>query len=79
MTHEESQVHEYIDGFKEFGMNNDQAMFATLTVLQAKYSEALINAPMGHRVDFWDRALDYLGTLIAFQETGMVDWRETQG
>lgn len=64
MTHEESQVHEYIDGFKEFGMNDNQAMFATLTVLQAKYSEALINAPMGSRVEFWDRAIDYLQHIV---------------
>ena len=78
MTHAQKEVTEYIDGFKHFGMTENQAMFATLKVLQAKYSEALINAPMGSRVSHWEQAMDYLQKLVAYQETGMVDWRETQ-
>lgn len=64
MTHAQKEVTEYIDGFKEFGMTETQAMFATLKVLNARYSEALINAPMGSRVDFWEKAIDYLQQIV---------------
>lgn len=68
MTHEQKEVNEYIDGFKEFGMTETQAMFATLKVLQAKYSEALVNAPMGSRVSHWEKALDYLQKLVSVEQ-----------
>lgn len=68
MTHEQKEVNEYIDGFKEFGMTETQAMFATLKVLQAKYSEALVNAPMGSRASHWEKALDYLQKLVSVEQ-----------
>ena len=65
MTHAQNEVHELIDAFKEFGMSDNQAMFATLKVLNARYSEALVNAPMGSRLEFWEKAIDYLQKLVA--------------
>ena len=64
MDHAQKEVNELLEGFKEFGMNDNQAMFATLKVLQAKYSEALVNAPMGSRVSHWEKAIDYLQNLV---------------
>lgn len=64
MEHAKKEVTELLEGFKEFGLNDNQAMFATLKVLQAKYSEALVNAPMGSRASHWEKALDYLQKLV---------------
>lgn len=64
MNHAQIEVTELLDGFKEFGMTDTQAMFATLRVLQARYSEALVNAPMGSRVSQWEKAIDYLQNLL---------------
>ena len=69
MTHEQKEVNDYIDGFKEFGMTDNQAMFATFKVLEAKYREALVNAPMGSRVSYWEKAIDYLRELATYSPT----------
>lgn len=64
MTHAQNEVHELIDDFKHYGMTETQAMFATLRVIQARYAEALLNAPMGSRPDYWGRAMDYFSKLV---------------
>ena len=69
MTHEQKEVNEFIDGFKEFGMTENQARFATFKVIEAKYREAFVNAPMGSRVSYWEKAIDYLRELVTNQPT----------
>lgn len=64
MTHAQEEVHEMIDDFKHYGMTETQAMFATLKIIQARYAEALVNAPMGSRPDYWGRAMDYFSKLV---------------
>lgn len=64
MNHAKNEVTELLEGFKQFGMTETQAMFATLKVLQSRYSEALINAPLGSRISYWEKAIDYLQNLI---------------
>lgn len=67
MTHAQNEVHELIDDFKNYGLTEAQAMLATLRVIQARYAEALLNAPMGSRPDYWGKAMDHLQKLT-FQE-----------
>lgn len=64
MNHAQNEVTELLEGFKEFGMTETQAMFATLKVLQSRYNEAMINAPLGSRISYWEKAIDYLQKII---------------
>ena len=64
MTHEQNEVHLMIDDFKHYGLSQTQAMFATMRVIQARCSEALLNAPSGSRFDYWSKAMDYLQNIV---------------
>lgn len=60
MTHEQKEADYLIEAFKEFGMDDTNALLASKQVAIARYSEALINAPAGSRVEHWERVIDIL-------------------
>lgn len=64
MTHAEKEVDELMAELKEFGLTNAQAMYATFKIIQARLSEATLNAPSGHRPIYWGRSMDYFSKLV---------------
>lgn len=64
MTREHNEASNLVDGFMDFGMTKEEALFASKKVADGRYGEALINAPNGSRVEYWERVIDVLDAMM---------------
>lgn len=63
MTTQERQALELIADFGDMGLDYDKALLASIKVVEARYSEAIVHSTESSRVDHWDNVLDVLNKL----------------